>query len=602
VCGRLAELRQAITRYATRFDANALTLGEARAFVADCNAIEASVAALRALAAVRVAEAGTWRGSGYRSAAEELAAASGTSTGAARHTLDTGRRLASNQKVAQAALAGELSPAQASLVANGAEAAPDKTDDLLEKAKSSSLSELADEVARTKAAAPDAEERRAAAHARRRLRTWTDPEGVWHLFAEGLPDDGARLHTVIGDIRRALIAARRERGITGETFQALDYDSLLTLVRLALGTEAELSLADLYRQGLFPGLDDLLYDGDPPPAGAQSAAQGPRAAGPIPHDGSAATDESPPPAVATAPDEPRGDPPAGVPATSSDVDSTGQRASTSGPVSAASPTNLPFGESPWAAASTGEPGHPTYSEETANSPAGPCESSAPGHPSQSTSPAGTEDAAPPMTRPADDPNSSRAHPAGGGNRQPRRRRSRPISAQIQVRVDLDTLLRGAVAEGELCEIAGYGPVPVSVVEDLVANDATFIVAILTRAKRVVGVAHFGRAPNAYQDSALSFVYPKCAAAGCNNRAFLQRDHRRDWAETHVTVFDWMDRLCTHHHRLKTTQGWALVAGRGKRAFVPPTDPRHPRHRPPGHPSNGSEGGGAASSPLWADTG
>ena len=28
---------------------------------------------------------------------------------------------------------------------------------------------------------------------------------------------------------------------------------------------------------------------------------------------------------------------------------------------------------------------------------------------------------------------------------------------------------------------------------------------------------------------------------------------------------------------KSLDGWALVEGRGKRAFVPPDDPRHPRH-------------------------
>ncbi|MEY2567648.1 MAG: hypothetical protein QOE35_2177 [Actinomycetota bacterium] len=69
----------------------------------------------------------------------------------------------------------------------------------------------------------------------------------------------------------------------------------------------------------------------------------------------------------------------------------------------------------------------------------------------------------------------------------------------------------------------------------------------------------------------------CAAAGCSQSARLQRDHRDDWAKTHFTLFDLLDLLCAHHHRLKTTKGWGLVEGRGKRAFVPPDDPRHPRH-------------------------
>ncbi|HLI53013.1 MAG TPA: hypothetical protein VKU88_01695, partial [Acidimicrobiales bacterium] len=488
--------------------------------------------------------------------------------GAARHTLETGRRLSSNKKVARAALSGELSPSQASLVANGAEAAPDKTDELLEKAKSSSLSELADEVARTKAAASDPEERRAAVHASRKLRAWTDPEGVWHLFAEGLPDDGARLHTVIGEIRRALIAARRQRGITGETFQALDYDSLLTLIRVALGTEAELSLADLYHRGLFPGLDDIVCDVDASPSSHDPMPEGPSAAVPRTSTGSdpAAPGASPPDAAS-----------ASVASHSDDSPRPGTLPS---PVS----------------------GLTSLFEQPDGFPAEPRDPSEGARPDPASGLRSTDGAPASTLGGAGSPAPASTRPGSGGNRPPKRRRSRPLSAQIQVRVDLDTLMRGVAVEGELCEIVGYGPVPVSVVEDLVANDATFIVAILTKAQRVAGVAHFGRAPNAYQDSALSFIYPRCAVAGCNNRVFLQRDHREDWARTHVTVFDWMDRLCTHHHRLKTTQGWALVAGRGKRAFVPPTDPRHPRHRPPERPSCNSEGVIPGLSPPLAGTG
>ena len=62
--------------------------------------------------------------------------------------------------------------------------------------------------------------------------------------------------------------------------------------------------------------------------------------------------------------------------------------------------------------------------------------------------------------------------------------------------------------------------------------------------------------------------------------FLQTDHRVDWAESHITMFDLLDRLCPHHHRMKTNQGWALAGGRGKRPFVAPDDPRHPRSAGP----------------------
>jgi hypothetical protein len=123
-------------------------------------------------------------------------------------------------------------------------------------------------------------------------------------------------------------------------------------------------------------------------------------------------------------------------------------------------------------------------------------------------------------------------------------------------------------------------VPVSVVEDLVATENPFIIGILAKAQALVGVYHHGRHPNAYQRSALDFLYPTCAAEGCSSRDGLQYDHRHDYAKTHFTAFDLLDRLCGHHHRKKTQDGWALVESNGKRAFVPPHDLRHPRHKPP----------------------
>jgi hypothetical protein len=148
--------------------------------------------------------------------------------------------------------------------------------------------------------------------------------------------------------------------------------------------------------------------------------------------------------------------------------------------------------------------------------------------------------------------------------------------RVMIRVDLDTLLRGVPLKGELCEIAGYGPVPVSVIEELIARENPFLVGILTKAEQIIGVYHHRRRPTTHQKSGLDFVHPTCAAAGCNARAGLQYDHREDWAKTKYTVYDLLDRLCTHHHNLKTRNNWNLVAGTGKRRFVPPDDPDHPR--------------------------
>lgn len=161
-----------------------------------------------------------------------------------------------------------------------------------------------------------------------------------------------------------------------------------------------------------------------------------------------------------------------------------------------------------------------------------------------------------------------ARGAGGG------RRNR---AKIIVRVDLAALLRGQICSGETCEVAGFGPVAVSAVRDLLDTGDPLLAAVVTNGVEVAGVAHLRRRASAQQQTALEWLYPTCAAEGCTSVAWLENDHRVDWARSHITVLDLLDRLCSRHHHLKSLDGWALVVGRGKRAFVPPGDPRHPRH-------------------------
>ena len=163
-------------------------------------------------------------------------------------------------------------------------------------------------------------------------------------------------------------------------------------------------------------------------------------------------------------------------------------------------------------------------------------------------------------------------------------RARSGSTKVLVRVDFETLFRGHPTAGEVCEIAGYGPIPVSVITDLLAEGDTFLAAVITKGQKVTGVAHLGRRPTAAQVSGLQWLYPTCAVEGCSAMA-RRWDHREDWSKTHRTPFDGIDGYCCHDHDKKTYEGWALVEGVGKRAFVPPDDPRHPRNvkakeRPP----------------------
>ena len=86
-----------------------------------------------------------------------------------------------------------------------------------------------------------------------------------------------------------------------------------------------------------------------------------------------------------------------------------------------------------------------------------------------------------------------------------------------------------------------------------------------------------------QKCALLWLLPECTALGCTRTQRLEFDHRTEWRKTHHTRVDDGDLLCDHDHDLKTYFGWALVTGTGKRPFVPPDDPRHPKYRAPPDP-------------------
>jgi hypothetical protein len=140
-------------------------------------------------------------------------------------------------------------------------------------------------------------------------------------------------------------------------------------------------------------------------------------------------------------------------------------------------------------------------------------------------------------------------------------------AKVLVRVDLPALRRGSTAPGEVCEIAGYGPIPVTTAHRLM-NDA-FLALVLTKGKDVLNVTHLGRQFTEHQKTALEWRDPECQVLGCAATVRLERDHREDWADTHVTRVPAADRLCHHHHSLKNL-GWHLEPGNGKRRIHPPT--------------------------------
>jgi hypothetical protein len=142
------------------------------------------------------------------------------------------------------------------------------------------------------------------------------------------------------------------------------------------------------------------------------------------------------------------------------------------------------------------------------------------------------------------------------------------NCKVLVRVDLSAVRRGTTVPGETCEIAGFGPVPVS--EALKLMNEAFLTLLVTKGKDVCTVAHLGRQFTERQKTALEWRDPECVVTGCHNSVRLERDHREDWADTHTTRVWSADRMCHHHHLLKT-QGWHLEPGDGKRRILPPAD-------------------------------
>ena len=86
---------------------------------------------------------------------------------------------------------------------------------------------------------------------------------------------------------------------------------------------------------------------------------------------------------------------------------------------------------------------------------------------------------------------------------------------VHARVDHSALVRGFVEEGEVCDIPGIGPIPVSVARELLADGVLKV--IVTKGVDVVAVAHGGRTVPAHVRSALETRDPKCVVPGCDVR-------------------------------------------------------------------------------------
>ncbi|MFZ6005038.1 MAG: DUF222 domain-containing protein [Actinomycetota bacterium] len=185
--------------------------------------------ALKTQAAAAVAGSSVWRAAGVRSPEEWLAQRTGSSRSEAARLVETGRQLQQLPATAAAVRRGDLSARQAQAIAGAASADPGSEQRLLDCASGSSLRELQDECARTRANTnPEAAAQRA--QQQRSYRTWADADGVTgHIHLSGPTASIARIDNAIRHRADKIFRAAHAEG-RREPSQAYAYDAALQLI------------------------------------------------------------------------------------------------------------------------------------------------------------------------------------------------------------------------------------------------------------------------------------------------------------------------------------------------------------------------------------
>lgn len=140
--------------------------------------------------------------------------------------------------------------------------------------------------------------------------------------------------------------------------------------------------------------------------------------------------------------------------------------------------------------------------------------------------------------------------------------------ELLVRVDAAALRRGELAEGEMCEIAGVGPVSVHTARSVLGPALWTL--LVTSGSDVKAVSKTTRVIPKRLRSALLLRDGACVVPGCGATEDLQVDHwTRDFAWDGATALWNLALECRIHHEMKTRTGWRLVGGPGKWGWLPP---------------------------------
>jgi 5-methylcytosine-specific restriction endonuclease McrA len=137
---------------------------------------------------------------------------------------------------------------------------------------------------------------------------------------------------------------------------------------------------------------------------------------------------------------------------------------------------------------------------------------------------------------------------------------------LVVRVDHTAFRRGRTESGEMCEVPGVGPIPVSVAHRL--SDDAILKALIVDGEDVRAVAHLGRTIPAKLRTAVEEMFPECAVEGCHVNRHLEIDHNLPISEDGPTALWNLRRLCAHHHEYKHARNLRLEGQGTRQRFVP----------------------------------
>ena len=135
------------------------------------------------------------------------------------------------------------------------------------------------------------------------------------------------------------------------------------------------------------------------------------------------------------------------------------------------------------------------------------------------------------------------------------------NAVMHIRVDIDALKRGRTEHGEICEIAGVGPIPVATATEYLGE--AFLKLLVVDGVDIKTVAHMGRHIPAPLRTAVEERDRVCQVPTCDMSIGLEMDHIVPFAEGGPASLENLVTLCKRHHLQKTHDGYRLV----KRAQV-----------------------------------